>query len=148
VAGCGSTTAISEPDGALEWLWRYVDGAWTAGSLYERGLVVVAAEQHAARMVLPASQRTYRTSWGSHKDVAAKALRKLAGPYLPASLKVLERAVERVQAEHRSVIEELATASRTARADEDAAVDGETDGSPEAVLNEEADEGVGAAAQE
>jgi hypothetical protein len=68
------------------------------GELYGRALVVIAAEQYATRMVLPASQRTYRTyrtQWGSHKDLAAKALRKLAGPHLPASLKQLERAVAR-----------------------------------------------------
>ncbi len=57
--------------------------------------MVIAAEQYAARIALPASQRTYRTRWGSRKDLASKALRKLAGPHLPASLKALERAVER-----------------------------------------------------
>lgn len=70
-------------------------GARSAGELYGRALVVIAAERYAARMVLPASQRTYRTQWGSHKDLAAKALRKLAGPHLPESLKQLERAVAR-----------------------------------------------------
>ncbi len=55
--------------------------------------MVIAAEQYAARMVLPASQRTYRQQWGSRNDLAAKALRKLAGPHLPASLKALEKAV-------------------------------------------------------
>ena len=55
--------------------------------------MVIAAEQYAARMVLPASQRTYRQRWGSHNDLAAKALKKLAGPHLPASLKQLEKAV-------------------------------------------------------
>jgi hypothetical protein len=83
-----------QPEPALKWLWRYVDGAKSAG-LYGRALVVIAAEQYAARLVLPASQRTYRAHWGSHKDLAAKALRKLAGPHLPASLKQLERAVAR-----------------------------------------------------
>jgi hypothetical protein len=55
--------------------------------------VVIAAEQYAARMVLPSSQRTYRQQWGSHNDHAAKALKKLAGRHLPASLKQLEKAV-------------------------------------------------------
>jgi hypothetical protein len=82
-----------EPEAALKWLWRYVDAAKTAGELYGRALVVIAAEQYAARMVLPSSQRTYRMVWSSHKDLAGKALRKLAGPHLPASLKQLERAV-------------------------------------------------------
>jgi len=81
-----------QPDAALKWLWRYVDAGKTAGELYGRAIVVIAAEQYAARMVLPASQRTYR-HWGSHNDLAAKALKNLAGPHLPASLKQLERAV-------------------------------------------------------
>jgi hypothetical protein len=82
-----------QPDAALRWLWRYVDAGRTAGELYGRCIVVIAAEQYAARMVLPASQRTYRQQWGSHNDLAAKALKKLAGPHLPASLKQLEKAV-------------------------------------------------------
>lgn len=48
-----------EPEAAIKWLWRYLDGASSPGELYGRALVVVAAEQYAARMVLPASQRTY-----------------------------------------------------------------------------------------
>jgi len=35
------------------------------------------------------------TRWSSHKDLAAKALRKLAGPHVPASLTKLEQAVQR-----------------------------------------------------
>mgnify|MGYP001164787606 CR=1 FL=1 len=82
-----------QPDAALKWLWRYVDAGKTAGELYGRAIVVIAAEQYAARIVLPSSQRTYRQQWGSHNDLAAKALKKLAGPHLPASLKQLEKAV-------------------------------------------------------
>ena len=33
--------------------------------------------------------------WSSHKDIAAKALRKLADPHVPASLAKLEQAVKR-----------------------------------------------------
>jgi hypothetical protein len=85
-----------EPGAALKWLWRYVDSATDANQLYGRALVVIVAEQHAARIVLPASQRTYRMRWSSHKDLAEKALRKLAGPHIPASIKQLERAIARV----------------------------------------------------
>ena len=35
------------------------------------------------------------TRWSSHKDLAAKALRKLAGPHVPASLSKLEQAIKR-----------------------------------------------------
>ena len=86
------------PEAALHWLWKFVDGAKTAGELYGRALMVIAAEQHATRLVLPGSQRTPATRWMSHKDHAAKALRKLAGPHVPASLTKLEQAVKRAHA--------------------------------------------------
>ena len=44
---------------------------------------------------MPASQRMPATRWGSHKEIAAKALRKLAGPHVPISLMKLEQAVKR-----------------------------------------------------
>jgi ParB/RepB/Spo0J family partition protein len=84
-----------DPQAALAWLWKFVDGAKSAGELYGRALVVIAAEQYAARLVVPRSQRMPATRWGSHKNIAAKALRKLAGPHVPASLSKLEQAVKR-----------------------------------------------------
>ena len=63
-----------------------------------RALVVIAAEQHATRLVVPASQRMPGTRWSSHKDLAAKALRRLAGPHVPTSLTKLEQAVKRAHA--------------------------------------------------
>lgn len=93
-----------EPDAAIKWLWKYIDGARTAGELYGRALVVIAAEQHAARIALPASQRSHRQRWGSHKDLAVKSLKKLAAPHVPSSLKQLERAIERAHAAHQQAI--------------------------------------------
>ena len=68
------------------------------------------------------------TRWSSHKDLAAKALRKLAGPHVPASLTKLEQAVKRAH----STYEKAATAQREAQRHEagaaeahDAAVDNE-----------------------
>jgi len=58
--------------------------AETAGELYGRALVVIAAEQYANRLVVPACQRTPRTRWSSYKDIASNALHKLVGPHLPA----------------------------------------------------------------
>src|SRR5215204_6850193 len=87
-----------DPQTAIRWLWRFIDGARTAGELYGRALVVIAAEQHASRLVVPAGQRMPATRWSSHKDHAARALRKLAGPHLPASLTKLEQAVKRAHA--------------------------------------------------
>jgi len=48
--------------------------------------------------VLPASQRLPATRWSSHKDIAAKALKKLAGGHVPATLSRLEQAVKRTHA--------------------------------------------------
>jgi hypothetical protein len=62
-------------------------------------LVVICAEQYASRLVVPQSQRTPATPWGSHKDHACKALDKLAAPHLPASLAQLRKAVERAHRE-------------------------------------------------
>ena len=59
---------------------------------------MIAAEQYATRLVVPASQRTPATRWSSHKELAAKALRKLASPHLPTSLTRLEQAVKRAHA--------------------------------------------------
>jgi hypothetical protein len=46
-----------DPQAALAWLWKYIDGAKSAGELYGRALVVIAAEQYATRLVVPSSQR-------------------------------------------------------------------------------------------
>jgi ParB/RepB/Spo0J family partition protein len=86
------------PEAGLAWLWKFVDGAKTAGELYGRALMVIAAEQHATRLVVPSNQRMPATRWSSHKDIAAKALKKLAGPHVPASLSKLEQAVKRAHA--------------------------------------------------
>jgi hypothetical protein len=59
---------------------------------------VIAAEQHASRLVVPSSQRMPATRWSWHKDIAAKALKKLAGPHIPTSLSKLEQAVKRAHA--------------------------------------------------
>jgi len=56
---------------------------------------VIAAEQYATRLVVPASQRMPTTRWGSHKDIAAKALRSSPAHNVPATLTKLEQAVKR-----------------------------------------------------
>jgi len=89
-----------EPEQPVAWLWKWLDGAKTAGELYGRTLVVIAAERYASRLVVPQSQRTHPTRWGSHKGLAERALEKLAGPYLPASLRRLEQAVKRAHSEY------------------------------------------------
>jgi ParB/RepB/Spo0J family partition protein len=103
-----------DPQAAITWLWKFLDGAKTANELYGRALVVIAAEQHASRLVLNGSQRTPATRWTSHKDHAAKALRKLCRPALPASMTQLRRAVERADAEY----EQALTRAREQASDE------------------------------
>jgi hypothetical protein len=100
-----------DPQAAIAWLWKFIDGAKTAGELYGRALVVIAAEQYAIRLVVPASQRIPATRWSSHKDLAAKALRKLAGPHVPASRTKLEQAVKRAN----SAYEKAETTQREAQ---------------------------------
>ena len=89
----------NNPADAIKWLWKFIDAARTPGELFGRALVVVCAEQYANRLVVPQSQRGYRLRWGSHKGIAAKALANLPGPHVPASLKQLERAIERAERE-------------------------------------------------
>jgi hypothetical protein len=102
-------------------LWKFIDGAKTAGELYGRAVVVIAAEQYASRLVVPQSQRSQPSGWASHKDHAAKALEKLAGPHLPGSLRQLETAVKRAH-------EDAERAERTAAESRDASSVAQTEG--------------------
>jgi hypothetical protein len=92
----------------MAWLWKFIDGAKTAGELYGRALVVIAAEQYASRLVVPSSQQHSPMRWPSHKDHARKALAKLAGPHLPMTLKQVEKAVAKVHSD-----QQQATSRRT-----------------------------------
>jgi hypothetical protein len=103
-----------KPEKPIAWLWKFIDGARTAGELYGRALVVIAAEQYASRLVVPQSQQHAPMRWPSHKDHARKALAKLAGPYLPASLKQVEKAVAKAHSEHEKANSGHTTTSRAA----------------------------------
>ncbi len=72
--------------------------------------------------MVPARQRSAPIRWSSHKDHASKALKKLAGPHLPASLRQLETAVKRADAEYARAERQARDARRTA-----AEVSAETD---------------------
>ena len=87
-----------KPEKPIAWVLKWLDSARTAGDLYGRAIVVLAAEQYASRLVVPSTQQHPPMRWSSHKDHARKALAKLAGPHLPASLKQLEKAVARAKA--------------------------------------------------
>jgi ParB/RepB/Spo0J family partition protein len=103
-----------KPDDAIAWMWKFIDGARNAGELYGRALVVIAAQQYASRLVVPSSQQHRPLGWASHKDHAAKALAKLAGPCLPASLKQLEKAIAKAKADHDKQLKAIETTIRAA----------------------------------
>jgi hypothetical protein len=79
--------------------------------------VVIAAEHYASQLVVANSQRGFGLAWGSHKGQAIKALERLAGPHVPASLKAIEKAVKKANAD----CERIVTAERARqRAEHDA----------------------------
>jgi ParB/RepB/Spo0J family partition protein len=128
----GDPRAPADP---IAWLWRFIDGAKTAGELYGRALVVICAEQYASRVIVPQSQQTPATPWASHKDHARKALHKLAAPHLPSSLAQLRKAVERAHRDASRAAEvatdDMPAAGNVPRADRDASAD-DTPGAPAA----------------
>jgi hypothetical protein len=70
------------------------------------------------------------TRWSSHKELAAKAPHKLAGPHLPASLTKLEQAVKRAHAAYdkaERAAHEQQRAEAATDATEESPVDGEFD---------------------
>jgi ParB/RepB/Spo0J family partition protein len=85
--------AYCEPEVAAKWLWRFVDGAKTAGELYGRALVVFAAQHYATQLVLAASKRRGSVLPRSHKDTARKAFARVTKGVLPASHTQLQRAI-------------------------------------------------------
>ena len=91
-------------------------------------------------MVVPASQRSNRTAWSSHKDIAAKTLAKLAGPHLPVSLKALVRAVKRAHDEYDAAIRARSAAVPAAGSDEPAEADGQENAEAEANPDDETEQ--------
>ncbi len=94
--------------------------------------MILAAAQYACRLVVPSSKQHPPIRWSSHKDHARKALAKLVGPHLPASLTQLEKAVAKAKAAHDQATRRTATAgsdvvATTAVADPDAGADATQD---------------------
>jgi hypothetical protein len=98
--------------------------------------MVIAAEQHASRLVVPSSQRAPAIHWSSHTDLAAKALKKLAGPHVPTTLTKLEQAVKRAHAAY----DKAETAAREQRRAERQATEPETDDGIGDELDEDLDD--------
>ncbi|HEX4188591.1 MAG TPA: ParB/RepB/Spo0J family partition protein [Solirubrobacteraceae bacterium] len=80
---------------ATAWLWKFVDGARSAGELYGRVLVVFAAQHYAHDLVLPASKRRGSVLPHSRNELARKAFECTVKPLLPASHLELRRALDR-----------------------------------------------------
>ncbi len=92
------------------WLWRFVDGARSAGELYGRVLVVFAAQAYANNLVLAASQRRTDVLPASRKGISRKAFERLTKGVLPATHTQLARAIEREARRHAKALEDLAAA--------------------------------------
>jgi len=107
--------AYGDVDVATKWLWRFVDGAKTAGELYGRVLVVFAAQHYASQLVLPNSQRRCSVLPRSHKDVARKAFERVTKRVLPATHVRLQRALAAEARSYGASIGELEEAVRRAR---------------------------------
>jgi hypothetical protein len=99
--------SYAEPEDALKWLRKFVDGAKSAGELYGRALVVFACQHYANQIALPTSQRRGSVLPSSHRDTARKAFEKLTKTVLPASHRELARAIEREAHEYRARIAAL-----------------------------------------
>jgi ParB/RepB/Spo0J family partition protein len=116
--------SYGEIEDAAAWLWKFVEGARTAGELYGRVLVVFAAQAYASDLVLPTSNRRGPVLPSSRKDIARKAFERVTKQLLPASHVQLRRALEREARAHTKRHEELrATASREANGPSGAAGD-------------------------
>jgi len=110
--------AYGDVDAAAKWIWRFVDGAKTAGELYGRVLVVFAAQHYASQLVLANSQRRGSVLPRSHKDIARKAFERVTKRVLPASHVRLQRALAAEARSHCAKIGELDKRSRDPRAAE------------------------------
>ena len=104
------------------WLWKFIEGGKTAGELYGRALVVIAAEHYASRLVVPTSQQHPPLAWSSRQAKAVTALEKLAGPHVPVSLKQqLQKAVVKAKAQYDEQLSQARSGARRARAEADGA---------------------------
>ena len=86
-------TVYASPAEAEAWLWRFLDGARTAGELYGRALCVLWAARYARQEVLRgADQRSDLVDW-LLEERARAALDKLGRRHLPVVLRRLQQAI-------------------------------------------------------
>jgi ParB/RepB/Spo0J family partition protein len=116
--GLGKTkVAYGETEDAAAWLWKFIEGAKSAGELYGRTLVVFASQHYANQLVLAASKRRHSALPASHKSTARKAFERITKSVLPTSHAQLQRAIEREASEHTKRERELAAAATQHLAD-------------------------------
>jgi ParB/RepB/Spo0J family partition protein len=96
-SGEPGTTKVSygQVEDAAAWLWKFIEGAKSAGELYGRMLVVFAAQSYAHDLVLPTSKRRGSVLPRSRKEAARKAFERVTKKVLPASHVELQRALDR-----------------------------------------------------
>jgi len=108
-----------EVDDAMAWLWKFLDGAKSAGELYGRAMVCFAAQHYAHQLVLAVSKRDSSALPSSHNDKAAKAFAKVTKAALPGSHKQLQRALEREARDYRKRVDELQRQPAEPQADDE-----------------------------
>ncbi len=118
-SGKPGATKVSygESEDALRWLWRFIEGARSAGELYGRALVVFAAQAYAHDLVLPASKRRGPALPRSRKETARKAFERLTKKALPATHLALARALEREARRYTAACEALAASPEAPQAE-------------------------------
>lgn len=116
-SGQPGTTKVQygDVDAAAAWLWKFVDGATSAGELYGRVLVVFAAQHYARDLVLPTSQRRGSVLPHSRSDIARKAFERVTKSVLPATHVELRRALEREARDYAKRQDEIRGSHREAR---------------------------------
>jgi hypothetical protein len=75
--------AYGDVDAASAWLWKFVDGAKSAGERYGRVLVVFAAQHYAQQLVLARSEPRGSALPASRKDLTRKAFERLTRARCP-----------------------------------------------------------------
>jgi hypothetical protein len=92
------------------WMWKFLDGATTAGELYGRALVVLWAAHYALDEVLPVGERRGGVVEGllSYDDKLTEILERLGRRPLPAQLTRLRRAIAGEATAYRKAKDELA----------------------------------------
>ena len=104
--------AYGEVEDAAAWLWKFIEGAKSAGELYGRVLVVFAAQNYAHDLVLPDQQAPRPRCCRARKDIARKAFERVTKKVLPASHVELQRALDREARAYAKRQEDLRSAAR------------------------------------